>query len=254
MSDIKIIKFYKVSLLFISTSVLIYVGLYFVIPVLLKSGLQFLPSYFITFYPTFFIMLILTFIFLKQDGYKFKIQVIAERLRLKKLTRTDIWITIILFIVCIGSYFALSFTGSILSKIPFFSPPDFFPSEINPLKLKLNNGLFMDYQMIGNWWMPCVYFICWLFNIFGEELLWRGYLLPRMELTWGKNAWIINGIFWCLWHFFWKWNLLIILPTNLLIPYVVQKRRNTWIGIIVHGTMNFIPIIYLILGVIGIIK
>ena len=254
MTQIKTIGTFKVILLYAITSSLIYSGLYFVIPVLLKSGLLFFPSYLITFYPAFILMFILTFILLKRDGYSLRYNVLSERLRLKKLTKKDLWITLLLFIICIGIYFLLSFSGSVLANIPVFAPPDFFPPEINPLKHKLVNGTFMNYPLLGNWWIPLIYFICWIFNILGEELLWRGYLIPRMELKWKNNAWIVNGLLWWVWHFYWKWNLLILLPTNLLIPFVVQKRKNTWIGIIVHGTMNFLPVIYLILGVTGVVK
>ncbi len=251
---IKPIGIFQTIILFLLTSMLVYLGLYFIIPLLLKSGFSFLISYYITFYPTFILMFILTFIFLKIDGYRLQYNVLTERLRLKKLTKKDLWITLLLFIICISTYFLLSYSSSMLANISIFSPPDFFPSEINPLKDKLNNGTFMNYPLFGNWWIPLAYFFGWLFNILGEELLWRGYLMPRMELKWKKNAWIVNGVLWWFWHFFWKWNLVILLPTNLLIPLVVQKRKNTLIGIIVHGAMNFIPVIYLILGVVGIIK
>ena len=110
----------------------------------------------------------------------------------------------------------------------------------------------MDYPMKGNWWMPACYILGWFFNIFGEELLWRGYLLPRMELRWGGKAWIVNGALWALWHCFWKWNLLVIAPTAFLIPLAAQKTKKTWIGILVHGTMNLIPGLMLVLGAAGI--
>jgi hypothetical protein len=62
---------------------------------------------------------------------------------------------------------------------------------------------FMGIQLAGAWWVV-LYYIVWLvvLNIFGEELWWRGYVLPRQELFFGRATWIVHGIFWSAFHFF----------------------------------------------------
>lgn len=135
-----------------------------------------------------------------------------------------------------------------LAQIPFFSPPDFFPAEINPNKIG-NPGYMMDYKLSGEYWVIAVYFVGWFFNIFGEELLWRGIILPRQIKRYGSKAWIIHGIMWGLWHFFWKWQLVVLIPFALFFSYVVYRRKNTWIGIISHGVLNLIPLIMIIIAV-----
>jgi Type II CAAX prenyl endopeptidase Rce1-like len=37
-----------------------------------------------------------------------------------------------------------------------------------------------------------------LLNILGEEFLWRGVVLPRQEVAFGRRAWVVNGILWLL--------------------------------------------------------
>jgi membrane protease YdiL (CAAX protease family) len=64
-------------------------------------------------------------------------------------------------------------------------------------------------------------------------------------------AWLVHGILWTIWHVFWKWNLLMILPVALAVPFVVQKTRNTWAGIIAHGILNAVPLGIIIAGVAG---
>lgn len=250
MENIKPIGLFKTMLLFFFTSLLIVLGLYYIIPKLIFQGLPFFTSYLITFYIPFVLLFLLSLVFLYIENKEISIKLIINRFRLQKFNKKQLVPSALLLVLCVVSYLGLSFTSSILAKIPLLSPPDFFPAEINPLK-EMNPGLFMSYPMKGNWWMVIFYFIGWFFNIFGEEFLWRGYLLPRMELKWGRKAWIVQGILWWLWHIFWKWNIIILLPTVFLIPLFAQKYKNTWIGIIVHGIMNFIPLIVLIIGVIG---
>lgn len=86
-------------------------------------------------------------------------------------------------------------------------------------------------------------FVAWIplfvANILGEELCWRGYVLPRQEAAMGPVAWLGNAIPWCLFHWSFGWPILVtLLPITLLLPWIVQRRRNTWVGIIIHGLFN----------------
>jgi membrane protease YdiL (CAAX protease family) len=94
-------------------------------------------------------------------------------------------------------------------------------------------------------WMP--YFF---FNIVGEELLWRGYLLPRQIDSLGHYAWILNGFLWAIFHVGIGWRIaIILLPIEFIVPFVVQKRKNTWLGIIIHGFYNGCGFIMVALGI-----
>ena len=77
-----------------------------------------------------------------------------------------------------------------------------------------------------------------LFNIFGEELWWRGYILPRQELSFGKYTWMLHGTLWAGFHAFKWWAVPFMLITCQIIPFVAQKTRNTWPGIINHMVIN----------------
>ena len=98
-------------------------------------------------------------------------------------------------------------------------------------------------------------FLAWLpyffFNIAGEELLWRGYLLPRQVLAVGSSAWILNGLLWAVFHSAIGWRIaLVLLPIEFIVPYVVQRRQNTWLGILTHGAYNGSGFILVALGVV----
>jgi len=63
---------------------------------------------------------------------------------------------------------------------------------------------------------------------------------------------VIHGLMFTLNHIWQPWILIAILPSTLLMVYVVQSRKNTWIGIIQHGFVNIGLLFFLIGGVIGI--
>lgn len=103
----------------------------------------------------------------------------------------------------------------------------------------------------GNWWVVGVFFLVLCFNIFGEEFWWRGYILPRQELSHGKWTWVIHGMLWHLFHVFWKWELIALLPQTLSLSFVACKLKNTTPGIIAHWINNGLGLIMLVLGVLG---
>ena len=233
---------------FVVSSLLIYFGLYKGIPILQSKGVPFFAGYMIFFYSPFVLLFLTAIILYAVEGNKFNWPDFKERLRLNRISGVD-WIWIVgLTAFGILTYLGLSPLSTLIARIPFFSPPDFFPAEINPNKVQVP-GVMMDLKLSGLYWVPIVYFLGWILNIFGEELLWRGMILPRQIEKYQSKAWIYHGIIWTLWHFFWKWNLIIIFPFAMALSFVVYKRKNTWISIISHGFMNLIPLILIIIEV-----
>ena len=90
------------------------------------------------------------------------------------------------------------------------------------------------------------------FNIFGEELWWRGYVLPRQAKHFGKYACdLFHGLLWTLFHAFKWWDLIGLLPVCLSLSYVAQRRQSTWPGNIAHLLFNglgFIGLMVIMLG------
>jgi len=69
-------------------------------------------------------------------------------------------------------------------------------------------------------WLP--FFVL---NILGEELVWRGVVLPRQQLVFGRCAWLVNGAGWWLMHIAFPWQVLLTpLPTVLVVPYAHAVR------------------------------
>ena len=93
--------------------------------------------------------------------------------------------------------------------------------------------------MQGNWGWFAVILLLFLFNILGEELLFRGVLLPRMKGVFGRRDWLANAVLFTVYHLHEPW----LMPGTFVcdtFAYVYPSRRyqSTWIGIIVHGAQT----------------
>jgi membrane protease YdiL (CAAX protease family) len=114
---------------------------------------------------------------------------------------------------------------------------------------------FMGIPLQGAWWILLYYaFVILVFNIGGEELWWRGYVLPRQELAFGRAAWVIHGILWSLFHLFMQptlWDTVRMAITGVALAFVAQRTRSTWPGIVGHSFGNLAFVLNLIKGVVS---
>jgi membrane protease YdiL (CAAX protease family) len=91
----------------------------------------------------------------------------------------------------------------------------------------------------GRYWILAVWLPFWLLNIMSEEIVWRGIVLPRQEAAFGKCAWLLQGGGWLLFHLAFGPALLLALwPTLFILPFVAQRRKNTWTGVLIHAGLN----------------
>lgn len=212
-------------------SVLLFVATHYGIPGLTETtGLLSVLSWFVCGGVCVFVPLFITAIVaFKREGYAFNLSAFKARFRLHRMTKAD-WIWTIGAIIVIGVGMGLiTVLWDWLHKTTGF----FHPLSTSPPFLE-----FHGFEK-GQRWYLIFWLIFFFFNIFGEELLWRGYILPRQELAQKRFAWLYNGIFWTIFHFSFGLDLTImLLPILFILPYVVQKRKNTWIGIIIHALIN----------------
>ncbi len=75
-----------------------------------------------------------------------------------------------------------------------------------------------------------------------EELYFRGYLLPRLRQI-GGWAPLLNIFLFSLYHFFTPWQNVTRILALLPLIYAVWWKRNIYIGIITHCTLNTIGMI-----------
>jgi len=224
-------------LIYVSAAGLLFTVTRYLIPFLHKvTGWEIILFWFLTGALCVFLPLILLGIWiLKKEGHALNRETWKERLRFRKLTRDDL-------ITSISGIIAVLVLTVILQKV------------LAALGMSSGNApAFMALEPLSGArylillaWAPY-----WIFNIMGEEFIWRGVMLPRQEVAFGKYTWILHGFGWWLFHIAFGWHLLItVIPVIFIQSYVVQKTKNSWTGVIMHGGINGPAFIAISLGLI----
>lgn len=217
----------------------------------LATGKPYLIGYLIGWISAMFLIFLASLLVYKIDGHPLTKNAFTQRYRLYKMSSNDWGWTLAMIVVSIGFLTALSFTSTSLKSIPLFSPPSLYPPDLVDPTKNLTQGVLFEMPLQGKWWLIIVYFIGWLLNVVGEEFWFRGWMLPRQEVAFGKYAWLVNGLMFNFQHLYMPWNLLAMLPGSLFISYAVQRQGKTWMSIIWHGLVNLSLLLFIIQGVIA---
>lgn len=219
----------------------IYWGMYSGVPLLLKHGIPLIISFALLSLPG-IVLLIASVVAYRLDGYDLNWADFKERFRLHRIQGRD-WLWVIgIFVICTLSDEGLQGIGKWLASMPLFAPPDYLPALFNPLKeVRLPLTEFLGVPLRGNWGVLALWIPMNLFSMIGEEFMWRGYILPRQEMNYGKWAWLANGLLWAfLIHACMKWHYIGMLPSMLLTPWLAQRLKNTTASAMVHIAGNAI--------------
>ena len=93
----------------------------------------------------------------------------------------------------------------------------------------------------GAWGWFAVLLVLWIFNtVLGEELLFRGLLLPRMNGAFGNRDWIANGVLFACYHLHVPWVIPTALADTFILAYPTKRYRSAWIGIAVHSAQSIV--------------
>ena len=80
-----------------------------------------------------------------------------------------------------------------------------------------------------------------VFNtVLGEELLFRGLLLPRMRGAFGRWDWLANGVLFAVYHLHLPWTIPVNLIDTLILAYPSRRYRSALIGIAVHSVQTIV--------------
>jgi membrane protease YdiL (CAAX protease family) len=83
--------------------------------------------------------------------------------------------------------------------------------------------------------------VMFLFNtVLGEELLFRGFLLPRMNGAFGRGDWVANGLLFAGYHLHVPWAIPGTLLEMFTTAYPTKRYRSAWIGIAVHSAQSVV--------------
>ena len=106
-------------------------------------------------------------------------------------------------------------------------------------------------KIVGVWGFFGLLIVSALFNtVLGEELLFRGVLLPRMAGAFGKWDWVANGILFGLYHIHQPWMMFsAALEGVFIFAFSTKSSGSAWFGIIAHSGQS-VYFAFLVLGLV----
>jgi membrane protease YdiL (CAAX protease family) len=106
-------------------------------------------------------------------------------------------------------------------------------------------------QMVGAWGFFWLFIVNAVFNtVIGEELLFRGLLLPRMATAFGKWDWMANGVLFGFYHLHQPWDFIgAAIEGMFLFAFPTRRFHSAWFGIIAHSLQSGV-FAFLLLGLV----
>jgi membrane protease YdiL (CAAX protease family) len=238
-SNLRQMSFGK-SLLFFGLPLLLMMASFWVlIPAMDLMGVRLFITFLAALGGPFLLLVLLSLRFYRKEGNPWSWSALRERFRLQSMNRVDWLYAIALAAFLFGSNTLLAPTFDWIGN--YITIPKYLIRMLDQ-----DPNYFMEIPLKGNWWIPFGMLVFTLCNVFGEEFWWRGYILPRQELSFGKWTWLVHGLLWNAFHLFMPWDQIRLLPGSLALPFVAQIRKNTWPGILAHFAINIPALIAIV--------
>jgi len=95
--------------------------------------------------------------------------------------------------------------------------------------------------LAGSWgWFAIIVTLLVFNTVIGEELLFRGYLLPRINGVFGRKDWLANGVLFAAYHVHIPWAMPATLLDTFIISYPSKRYRSALVGIVVHSAQSVV--------------
>jgi membrane protease YdiL (CAAX protease family) len=142
-----------------------------------------------------------------------------------------VWLVVIPLIV------AFTFAQELVAVVPAPEDRNFATLLESDAGKAFLDGAFGWYGLI---------LVMFVFNtVLGEELLFRGYLLPRMNGAFGRGDWVANGVLFAGYHLHVPWAIPGTLLEMFTTAYPTKRYRSAWIGIAVHSAQSVFLAIFI---------
>ncbi len=234
------LRWWQTMLAFGIPSLVMVISFHWIMPILQRIGLTPFESMVVSYsVPMAWMLTAALVMYHKVDGYPLTWQAFRQRFRYPRLTVKAILQGLGVFVVIMVGYGLLNGLATVLTQ-SWMPIANHLPALLDP-RVALTTGTLDNMvggQIAGNWRVVILYFIMFFFNIVGEELWWRGYLLPRQEVTHGRYAWVWHGLLWTAFHIHKWWDLIGLLAVCLPIAFVSQRTKNNWPAFIAHALFN----------------
>ena len=145
----------------------------------------------------------------RKEGYSLRLRALKERINWRWPRGWKAWgIILILFVVGFGITTILQqLTTPAIAKV--LPPPDWWPAGQHPFKEVNSLADAMPGVVIkGNYLLLLLVVFSGTMNIVGEDLYYRGALIPKLHGLFGKWSWLAGGIIFALKHIYAWWLVL----------------------------------------------
>ena len=186
--------------------------------------------------------LVAALVLLRREGYPLTLRGLRDRARLRFPKGWKKWALALVVMVLV--FWLSSLTGPInktVASTPGFIPPEYWLPVTNPnAEVTGVEGVFPDVTLAGNWIFFIMFFIVYgvIFNIIGEELYYRSFLLPKMRGVFGRWDWVANGVLFTLKHIYQRWLYFGILPGALAMAFLAGPIGSVYLSMIFHWLGN----------------
>ena len=188
--------------------------------------------------------LIVALVLLRREGYTLTLRGLRERARLRWPKGWKKWLLAIgVMVLAFALGMLLGPISKTVASIAGFVPPEWWPPISNPnVEITSVEGMFPDVTLAGNWIFFFIMFFVYggIFNIIGEELYYRSFLLPKMRGVFGRWDWVANGVLFALKHIYQRWIYLGILPSALAFAFLGGPIGSVYLSMIAHWAGNFL--------------
>jgi membrane protease YdiL (CAAX protease family) len=143
----------------------------------------------------------------------------------------------------------------VLPFIVLFAAKEFVPGLSGPAARDfatfMESGGGEDFFR-GAWvWFAMVVALSVFNTVLGEELLFRGFLLPRMRGVFGKWDFVANGVLFAAYHLHVPWVIPRTLVDTFALAYPSRRFQSAWMGIIVHSVQSLFFVLVVLAAVLA---
>ena len=155
-------------------------------------------------------LFVLSMIIVRREEGDLRWATVKRRLRLNAPrdpktgeTRRKLWLWVVPFLVGVAVIELVLNTpleNAWVSVFPFLAEPEGYSFDA------ILGSQEILQRLVGAWWFLALFVVQAIFNtILGEELLFRGVLLPKMEGVFRRGSWVANSVLFGLYHVHAPW-------------------------------------------------
>ena len=146
-------------------------------------------------------------------------------------TRSKLWLWLVPLLIAVAALQMAPLQDLWEKAFPFLGEPDKY--SFNKLMLSEDRKAALE----GAWQVLGMFIVLGIFNtVIGEELLFRGVLLPKMQRVFGRGDWLANGVLFGLYHLHQPWSIPGSAIEGSVLEALTSKRyRSAWMAIVVHS-------------------